>query len=166
MSSVILFLDNSFPYKNGKVNIMIVEHKSPSCLEIIAHDISRQVEAPRIYVNNFLLMIKLKNSHETVDKSSSNTTCRSSNVANYIMERIMVSDLTDPKAFDVHLIAVEDHDIIADKTTNRLDIEYREKPFSIIPYDACWDGGESRFATYLKQHTIDYSSLFYIFLPR
>jgi hypothetical protein len=133
--------ENTMSFGGSKIllDVLMVEHVSQGCIEIIVYNPSIKKEAPRLYVDLNLIKIKFSNSTEAHTFESAKVTSHSGkteslNVIYYLTSRISVPNLRDNNQIIVQLMATTDYDIIQERYPNRLDIQYKCKPVNVAPY--------------------------------
>jgi hypothetical protein len=137
----IVFYENTMSFGGSKVqlDVLMVEHVSQGCIEIIVYNPVLKKEAPRLYIDLNLIKIKFSNSTEAQTFESAKVTSfsgktESLNVVYYLTSRMSIPMLRDKDQFIVHLMATTDYDIIQERSPNRLDIQYKCKPANVAPY--------------------------------
>ncbi len=114
------------------VDFLIVQHSNHKCLELIAYHKTENCESARLYVDLVILNRKIAESilrYGTSDFDKNDT-----NIITYLISRLMIPNLKDGSRFVLQLIATTDFDVVQDRHTKRLDIQFKTKPEILIPY--------------------------------
>jgi hypothetical protein len=110
--------------------VSIIEHTSLACIEVIAYCPSKDVEAPRLYLNSNIINLKLA---EFLNESGTKTSC-DEHFISFITSRLVVPDYSANQSFTVKLMPITESDQV-NKETNRLDFELKSKPENVKQFE-------------------------------